>query len=275
VGKQSRLKKARRLCIFCEREGLSKEHIWSEWMHPILGIRPEDEALEFVRVQARSRASTTQRVRNRQGSTATKTVRAVCKACNSGWMNRIEQETRPLLEPLLLGTAVELAPEAREQVARWITMKLMVGEHALRELAVVPQSDRGAFMQTRAIPDAVKIWIGRNDSTKWKHGWQRHAATLVWPGEPAPKPFRKTVQTTTFGAGRLLVFALISYLAGYQHGPTEGEANLLPRLWPLSQHAWPPGRTETDAQADHLASAFHGVLDQPNVHWFPEPMTEG
>jgi len=184
----------------------------------------------------------------------------------------MEQETRPLLEPLLLGNAVELTPQAREQIARWITMKLMIGEHALRESAVVPQSDRNAFMQTRKIPDAVKIWIGRIDSPKWKHGWQRHAATLVWPGEPAPKPFRKTVQTTTFGAGRLFVFALISYLADYRHGPNEGAANLLARLWPLSQHAWPPARTVTDLQADRLASAFDAVLDQPNVQWFPEPM---
>jgi hypothetical protein len=96
---------------------------------------------------------------------------------------------------------------------------------------------------------------------------------LAWPGEAAPKPFRKTVQTTAFGAGRLFVFALISYLAGYRHGPTEDEANLLPRLWPLSQHAWPPGRIVTDLKADQVASAFDAVLDQPN--WFPEPTTDG
>ena len=278
MGKQSTLKRLRRAnsrCIFCEQLGVTKEHIWSQWMHPILGISPDEEAVEFFKVHA-SKADYlgTLRVRNRQGSTATKTVRAVCRDCNHGWMNGLEQEARPVLEALLLGRPVSLLPAGRELLARWITMKLVVGEHAVHETAVVPQADRSAFMSERQIPNSVRIWIGQIDSQKWKRGWQRHAATLTWPKDPPPKPFRKTIQSTAFGAGRLFVFAMISYVPDYQCGPNEELVNVLPRLWPLSQHAWPPEQMVSDAEADRFAAYFDRVLRLPNVGWRPQPREE-
>jgi hypothetical protein len=275
VGKQLRLKKLRRensKCIFCEQPGVSKEHIWSQWMHPILGVRSEDEAAEFYKVNA-SKADRVGNVevRDRQGSTAKKTVRVVCRPCNHGWMKGLEEGARPLLEPLLLGVPVALLPAGRELAAQWITMKLIVGEHAQRDIAVIPQVDRTAFMRDRRMPDSVRIWIGQIDSEKWRLGWQRHAATLMWPNEAPPTPFRKNAQTTAFGAGRLFVFAMICYLADYRGGPTEAEANRLPRLWPPSDHAWPPERMVTDRIADQLAAHFDQVLQQSNVAWRPQP----
>ena len=244
-------------------------------MHPILGIRPEDEAVEWYKVH-NSKADRLGQlsVRNRQGSTAKKTVRVVCGMCNPGWMNDLEREVRPVLEPLLLGVPVSLLPTGRDVVARWITLKLMVGEHAQLGNAVVTQPDRSAFMRERRIPDAVKIWIGQIDSAKWKHGWQRHAATMTWPGEAPPKPFRKNIQTTVFGVGKLFVFAIVSYLADYKGGVAEAFAHVMPRLWPLSEDPWPPQRMVTEQEADRFAAHFDDVLRMPNVRWHPQPGEE-
>jgi hypothetical protein len=278
VGKQSRrkwLRRANSRCIFCEEPSVTKEHIWSEWMHPILVVTPEDEAVEFLKVhESKADRLGRLRVRNRQGSTAKKTVRVVCGTCNPGWMNDLEKEVRPVLEPLLLGVPVSLLTAGREVVARWITLKLIVGEHAQLGIAVVTQADRSAFMHERRIPDAVKIWIGQIDSPKWKHGWQRHAATLAWPGEAPPKPFRKNVQTTVFGAGKLLVFAMVSYLADYKGGVAETFAHVMPRLWPLSADRWPPERMVTEQEADRFAAYLDQVLRQRNVGWRPQPPEE-
>lgn len=231
--------------------------------------------MEFYKVhESKADHQGTLEVRNRQGSTAKKTVRAVCPDCNHGWMKDLEEEARPILEPLMLGVPVSLLPPGRELLARWITMKLLVGEHAQQDIAVVTQADRSAFMRERLIPDSVRIWIGQIDSQKWAHGWQRHAATLAWPNEPPPRPFRKNVQTTVFGVGKLFVFAMICYLAGYQGGPTEAEADRLPRLWPPSSHPWPPARQVSEVQADLLAAHFDRVLRQPNVAWRPRPPDE-
>lgn len=278
MGKQSRLKKLRRRnsrCIFCEVPEVSKEHIWSEWMHPILGIRPEEEAVEFYKVhESKADHLGTLEVRNRQGSTAKKTIRAVCRGCNHGWMKGLEEDARSLLEPLLLGVPVSLLPSGRELVAQWITMKLLVGEHAQQEIAVVTQADRSVFMRERRIPDSVKIWIGQIESEKWKHGWQRHAATLAWPDQAPPRPFRKTVQSTAFGAGKLFVFAIISYLGDWHAGPTEAMANVMPRLWPLSTHPWPPELLVTEQEADRFAAYLANLLRRPNVGWRPRPRDE-
>jgi hypothetical protein len=275
VGKQSRLKWLRRAnsrCIFCEQPGVTKEHIWSEWMHPILGIGPEEEAVEWFQVhQSKADRFGQLSVRNRQGSTAKKTVRVVCGTCNTGWMNDLEKEARPVLEPLLLGIPVSLLPAGREVVARWITLKLIVGEHAKLGNAVVTQPDRSAFMNERRIPDVVKIWIGQINSAKWKHGWQRHAATMTWPGEAPPKPFLKNSQSTAFGAGKLFVFALITYLADYKGGVSEAFANVMPRLWPPSDDPWPPERFVTEQEADRFAAFLDEVLRRPNVGWRPQP----
>jgi hypothetical protein len=159
-------------------------------------------------------------------------------------------------------------------VALWITLKLMVGEHAQLGVAVVTQPDRTAFMRERRIPDAVTIWIGQIDSAKWRHGWQRHAATMTWPGDAPPKPFRKNVQTTVFGAGKLFVFARVSYLADYKTGVAETFAHVMPRLWPLCEDPWPPERMVTEQEADRFAGYLDRSLRGPNVQWRPQPAEE-
>src|SRR5687768_16748018 len=85
-------------CIFCGANADSKEHFWSEWLHPLI-VQPipnqrHDREIYTYYTNAERQLSGP---RNRQGGIHTVRIRAVCRKCNNGWMNRLESEARPTL----------------------------------------------------------------------------------------------------------------------------------------------------------------------------------
>jgi hypothetical protein len=101
-------------------------------------------------------------------------------------MSAIENQTKPILLPLLLGLEFDFDADAARQLTEWITLKVTVAEVNSPGDGVVPQSDRTAFMQHRTIPNHTQIWIGRIDSRDWSSAFLRHAATLsLRPEVPA------------------------------------------------------------------------------------------
>jgi hypothetical protein len=65
----------------------------------------------------------------RQGTANTKKIKVVCQRCNSGWMGTLEGDVQPLLVPLIKGTSSALDAAARQIIAEWIVMKILVAEH--------------------------------------------------------------------------------------------------------------------------------------------------
>jgi hypothetical protein len=43
----------------------------------------------------------------RAGDTHSRTIKRVCKSCNSGWMSRLQQAAKPILVPMLMGEAIK------------------------------------------------------------------------------------------------------------------------------------------------------------------------
>src|SRR5207249_4087328 len=102
-------------CIFCGKGGpFSREHVLPNWTAELIGLR---------RVEVRRRVldgppTTWQKV----GSFG-HTVTSVCVRCNTGWMSDLEDDTKPILSPLIYPREkrdVRLTPDEQIILAAWL-----------------------------------------------------------------------------------------------------------------------------------------------------------
>ena len=93
-------------CIFCDHTGMSKEHIWPDWMEELFPRSDSDQHNQFrarFRLDPSGETIVTQSTKTRPGHASTKHVRKVCNICNNGWMSEMEKRTKPLLLALARG----------------------------------------------------------------------------------------------------------------------------------------------------------------------------
>lgn len=112
-------------CIFCKdtihknRNGNhSAEHIFPQWMLGFFNLEKQE-----IKVAIKN-GDQTQIVRGAKSPYLYKSFTAtdVCRSCNTGWMSKLEVESRKVLEPLIIGsrTIDELTVKGRRLLARWV-----------------------------------------------------------------------------------------------------------------------------------------------------------
>jgi hypothetical protein len=156
-------------CIFCGGGNLTKEHVWSEWTHELIGKTLNVSHYE-ANYMTNPFVTRLARQMKRHGHTATKKLRVVCGDCNNGWMSGLESMAKTFVTPLILGGQVSLDVEVQNVVATWVALKALIIEHNTRENVVASQQDRDAFRVNKSIPSGMKIAIGRCDKREWNAG---------------------------------------------------------------------------------------------------------
>jgi hypothetical protein len=89
-------------CVFCGRSGLlTKTHIWPDWLERLLrppGTRLEEETRP---IGSRRQVMTINR-KYRLGSMFSQKPYLACAPCNTGWMQKVEDEMVKFSKPLFL-----------------------------------------------------------------------------------------------------------------------------------------------------------------------------
>jgi hypothetical protein len=248
-------------CGFCGRLGVTKEHLWSDWMRlGILESRTADGSKSF---QAEiERRGETKRYKN---PTLEQRVRMPCRECNSGWMSVLENDIKPFLTPLVLrGETVLLSPERQLALSRWAVKTAMVYEFtsAPEEPEYFSAAERLAFKERFEIPDNVWIWIGRYDGVRPMHAVLRRARH----GPEAP-----LIHSLTFSANFMVlqVFAYRASAGDWARVANATRRARLLQLWPASDwQSWPP-KTAIDDDAlavldDRFVNVPRGDLAPPS-----------
>jgi hypothetical protein len=256
-------------CIFCEGGDLSKEHFWPEWASALLPRYPDNRHVEQLFTVSEKKLVKPPEVRSRQGHSWTKTIRAVCRPCNNGWMSVLENAVKPILTPLIATRPHTLTVEAMRVLGQWIALKIMVGERNHPEQAVTPLEDRLKFKSTLEIPPNFRIWIARCGAGGWQTGYIRHAATIGTSPIVMPHHKFKNIHSVAFGIGDLFVFALYTTVAGVLNAnPTQSEAVI--RIFPIVDSCnWPPPRSLSVIKANAMADTLNRLLRGPTVRWAP------
>ena len=201
--------------------------------------------------------------RTLHGHAVTRKIKAICNACNHGWMSQIEAKAKPCLEPMLLGRRAQLNPAAQQAVVEWVVLKMMVWEMDHPPSAVFSREQTLAFGQERKIPANVHLWIGRSaDSaariTREFGGVFRNAEDRL------ATPKLANTQAALFRVGKLVVFFFHSQIPDLQIGRFRQVD--MQRLWPLRGIAfsWPPIRMLGWPQMDHMAKTLGRFLGRPS-----------
>lgn len=260
-------------CIFCDNPANSKEHFWPGWMHELLPQLPDPrhsrKLHEYHPKVGRSESGVT----DRQGGLETIRIRVVCKACNSGWMNRLEDEARPFLTPLILGTPVTLNAVEMTVVARWIALKCIVAEHTVPNYELTPRADRVALREHGIIPEYFRIYL-INHTVPNAAAYFRHSLALSLTGPPADPPAwgtAKNIQTVSFFLGRIFVHLNAARIDNY----SIESRYILPqiwdecRIWPF-QHfrlTWPRRPLVDGNGIAIIASALAEIMDVSQITW--------
>ena len=230
-----------RTCGFCGSSGVNREHLWPEWLADVIvtsrGPRAFDAEIE--------RGGETHRFRNPALEIK---VRMPCKACNEGWMSRLENDVKPFMTGMVDEGETTILNEVRQRsLVRWIVKTAMVYEFAaLPTVAKCFTADeRRAFKDECALPSNLWIWLARYDGPHPAHGYQRRAPT----SDTLPPRIYSLTFTANFLAMQVFAFrdsagdlarvarATTSRRLLQRYPPPDGAASSL---------AWPPAVTIDD-----------------------------
>lgn len=253
-------------CILCDGTGLSKEHIWSDWLKGVMprsnehgdywGSMHRDSCSPDVAWTRPPQSSA------RQGSVFQRKVRNVCKRCNNEWMSRVVDRAKPYATQMILGTTLQLNREAQTDLAAWIGITTVIQEFAKRcGVRRIPPEDRTVLMNTEAPPLSWSIWVARYSGEWWAPMGHYHIPLSYSkpPTDDEPNPLSGELQLTTFTLAELLVHVFTSTQAEMVEAYRSyiGSASnpwKLQRLWPIVEDkwSWPPSVPFRDEEVDSL-----------------------
>ena len=102
------------LCLFCDKNSGSKEHLWPKWIHERKDFGP----LNFQLGGSEKKVIPDPEI----------TVKTVCGFCNNGWMSDLEAENIPTIGSMLQDMAIPLDEAQQKSVAAWSVKTAMVSD---------------------------------------------------------------------------------------------------------------------------------------------------
>lgn len=140
------------LCLFCDNNSGSKEHLWPKWIH---------ERKDFGPLRIQRGKSEEKIIPNPELM-----VKTVCGVCNNGWMSCLEANNIPVIGSMMQDIAIPLDEAQQKLVAAWSVKTAMVSDSMKGRAApnkFYTREERINMRLKREIPARTLIWIGRID----------------------------------------------------------------------------------------------------------------
>ncbi len=205
-------------CPFCGlTDSLTDEHVWPGWVSREL--RGEGRTLTLG-----------------VNGQEPKPVRSIpitvplCEQCNNRWLSVLENDVRPILQPMIHGGNHDLTPAAQQLLATWAVKTALMIDLTEPDSSIIPVGFYRQFrQQRRALPNTV-VWTAGYLGSRWAAWAARQPLHLG-----SPPPTRPNAFLTTFTVHRV-VFQVCGYF-------TRGGATVNDRRWqfaPALEAIWPP-----------------------------------
>ena len=244
-----------RTCMFCHELADTGEDAWPQWL--IKRFPSSDVARTYL-----------ERVERAVNSWHTRkpklVVKRVCSGCNNGWMSRLENEAKPVLESILDGRLQSLDPSAQLTLAKWAVKTAMVLEAIDSSRPwFYSENERWLMREAQKIPVRTSAWIAKCIHHPHIYSVKKYLSTVR--GDDGP---RAIATTMAFG---FLAFQVVSIRTppetpthdpvsyAVSNGPWE---QTLVQIWPISDRllTWPPyygldGDLGLDTLTERLSAA--------------------
>lgn len=173
------------------------------------------------------------------------TVKAVCMACNSGWMNEIEERARPYLTRLIKAEdpPQELGDVAIKALATWVVKTTLMAQLTSAEGAAGLREVYHAFFATRTPPDNCVVWVAAHGAADWALRVELVSALIATESDGGATP-ADPVNTisATLGLGHALFHVVLTARPSVSYPPLDEIHPGVLRLWPgVSVIILPPG----------------------------------
>lgn len=233
IGQNGKLAMTVKKCIFCQGYGMSKEHLWPDWLSSYFNKTSNDKHVSELYSSEGKSPSILQRRNERPGNLITKKFRVVCETCNNGWMSQLEEKVKPTLLGIIENKSVTLTEQNLSILSRWLVMKVMVAEQSEEGTQVTPEVERKKFYENEKIPNYFRVYIARQKTTH-ESAYLRQSATLALsPDGPSPplNGMRRNTQTVGFLIGSLFAYVTAARVDNFD---LESSLNLkqLRRIYP-------------------------------------------
>jgi hypothetical protein len=192
-------------CVFCGRRGLTKGHVWPDWLSEILPPTASHHVLETGKTYTFTPVvpGPIYSKRRRQGHAGSRKPRNTCGECNSGWMSVIEGSAKPYAVPLIQNVPFLLDTIGQRTLASLLCLIAMRYE-LLGDMRAVSVSERDWLRYYREPSEDWKIWIAHYGGGNQDDHWARQYGAQL-DSRPTDKvgPEYCNVQVTTLVIGQL------------------------------------------------------------------------
>lgn len=242
----------KRRCVFCDSDGpLTREHAIPRWLGEVLhDMEPDSAGAEWR--SHYTAGGLVERDRQHDIHRPVVVVRAVCEACNTGWMAALEGRVKPIMEPMVRGQRVTLSPVEQLEVATWASKTVFALEAHEPTTALALVEDRQLIRTELRPPFHHRVRLAHRDEV----GESLVLKMLVAQSEDA-KDDRPDTFASLLGIG----FLLIQVWGGHgadtgpglaQVGTKIGRAVMIWPPVPVSVE-WPPVTPVREEDFDEFA----------------------
>ena len=115
-------------CVWCGGRPVTREDVLPKWLSKILTEAfPADDRYDFASVISTEAGDGPARTFRQAAPEVV--VKAACTTCNSGWMAKLEEETKPFLQLMVRGEQVRLSDVQQGTLARWAAKVAVLLDH--------------------------------------------------------------------------------------------------------------------------------------------------
>ena len=112
------------VCVYCNGEDSSKEHVWPRWIRKhaseVMGISAPNTQ-QYAGAQESHGVIPNRSTERLGNSRLSMTINRVCEDCNTGWLSDLEEGVKPILRPMIEGKARPLTPTDQAVLITWAT----------------------------------------------------------------------------------------------------------------------------------------------------------
>jgi len=164
-------------CPFCDESDPTDEHVFPQWV---------SRELASLGTLTDHRSPHGPRPIEKIGATA-----PVCRKCNNRWLSVLENDTKPVLGPMIRGEEQRLFADQQRLLATWALKTAMMLDLASGD-PVIPAGFFHALRQQRQPFPSSFVFLGAYKGDRWAT-WAAHSAVRFGvPETEAPNGFVST-----------------------------------------------------------------------------------